>query len=265
MTDISIELLRQLLRYEPETGKLYWLSRDVSLFHESATRTAAGTCKWWNGRFAGKEAFTATGVHGCRAGRIFGQAHYAHRVAWALHHGGWPTDEIDHQDGDRANNRISNLREVMRQQEAGNTADLQDRNASRQTARELSAGLIKMDRGAQIQGAFAEAGAKAKTADSAAQREHEERMERIRNDGRIKQIIAQAKADGLKVASTEVDDDTGAVSVIFNNGTGMIVPNVIARRQPKSSAQGAGSSLLDQGGQLGTPPANRPPLSSFDR
>ena len=35
-----------------------------------------------------------------------------HRVVWALHHGRWPADMIDHIDTDRTNNRIENLREA---------------------------------------------------------------------------------------------------------------------------------------------------------
>lgn len=37
-----------------------------------------------------------------------------HRIIWCLHHGRWPLPgmEIDHRDGNRANNLIENLREV---------------------------------------------------------------------------------------------------------------------------------------------------------
>ena len=38
----------------------------------------------------------------------------AHRLAWALHTGGWPKGEIDHIDGDESNNRIVNLRDVSK-------------------------------------------------------------------------------------------------------------------------------------------------------
>lgn len=49
----------------------------------------------------------------------------AHRIAWLLEHGDWPKGQIDHVDGDPANNRISNLRDV--------TGSENNRNRSRCT------------------------------------------------------------------------------------------------------------------------------------
>jgi len=101
----SPAILRQLLRYEPETGKLFWLIRDRSFFATDKDH------KWWNGRFAGKQAFTARcGSMNHRHGKIFGQSHRAHIVAWAIHYGEWPSDDVDHIHGVDAGDWIENLR-----------------------------------------------------------------------------------------------------------------------------------------------------------
>jgi hypothetical protein len=65
----------------------------------------------WNTRYGGKPALTAPS-HGYRHGTIFGKWYLAHRVAWALHHGAWPSQHIDHISGDTGDNRIENLRDV---------------------------------------------------------------------------------------------------------------------------------------------------------
>lgn len=93
--------LRQLLRYEAETGKLFWLPRD--------TGTRGG--RYFNTRYAGKEALTGP-TKGYLAGSIRDKPAKAHRVAWAIHFGEWPNGMIDHINQDRADNRITNLRVV---------------------------------------------------------------------------------------------------------------------------------------------------------
>jgi hypothetical protein len=95
---IDAKQFRELLRYEPETGKLYWLHRDAAR-------------PQWNARYANREAFTALDKDGYRRGKIHRRGYLAHRIIWAIVYGEWP-DQIDHIDGDKVNNRINNLRSV---------------------------------------------------------------------------------------------------------------------------------------------------------
>lgn len=106
------EELRQLLRYEPETGKLFWRERPASMFKATSYRTAEGCAANWNSRWAGKEALTAPLATGHLMGRIFRGPYYAHRVAWAIYYGEWPKGDVDHINHDPADNRITNLRDV---------------------------------------------------------------------------------------------------------------------------------------------------------
>lgn len=113
------EELRKLLRYEPDTGKLYWLERTLDLFRDGK-QSAEHNCAAWNGRFANKEAFTAVHGEGYRQGTIFSRVYFAHRVIWAMVHGAWPADQLDHINGVRDDNRIKNLRAVTNQENGRN-------------------------------------------------------------------------------------------------------------------------------------------------
>jgi hypothetical protein len=88
MKTVDLELARQLLNYDPETGVFTWTQQD-------AARA---------GKRAGVEredgAFVLT---------FAGHTVYAHRLAFALVHGEWPR-WVAHLDGNMGNNRISNLR-----------------------------------------------------------------------------------------------------------------------------------------------------------
>lgn len=112
--DISAEELRKLLRYEPETGKLFWLPRPADMF--ASVRDANA----WNARFAGSEAFISTDKDGYRRGAIFCRRHFAHRIIWLFVYGEWPVEQIDHINGDTSDNRLENLREATRSENSMN-------------------------------------------------------------------------------------------------------------------------------------------------
>lgn len=103
---IDPAMLRKLLRYEPETGKLFWLPRTQDMMPPGLNAAV------WNGQYAGNEAFTATGSHGYRASRVQNIQCLAHRLIWAICNSHWPTSQIDHINGDKQDNRIENLRAV---------------------------------------------------------------------------------------------------------------------------------------------------------
>jgi len=112
------EVLLQLLRYEPDTGKLFWLERGVEFFENGVGQYTAGrAAAVWNARFAGAEAFTALS-RGYPYGQIFNTKYLAHRVIWKMHTGEDPDDVIDHVSGRITDNRIENLRAASQTQNA---------------------------------------------------------------------------------------------------------------------------------------------------
>lgn len=101
----SPEVLRQLLRYDPATGKLFWRERPREWFKSDRAFNAH------NARDAGKEAFVTLHHEGYFRSMIYGRFYPAHRVIWAMQHDEWP-DQVDHINGDRQDNRLVNLRHV---------------------------------------------------------------------------------------------------------------------------------------------------------
>lgn len=122
---LSPHVLKQFLRYEPETGKLFWLGHPKWTVQVSA-------------RLTGREAITAINKDGYFSGKVLGRTMLAHRVAWAIHHGEWPDGMIDHINGDRKDNRICNLKVTDRHGNGKN-------RASTRKASELPSG-VSIDR-----------------------------------------------------------------------------------------------------------------------
>lgn len=93
--------LHQVMVYNPETGVFTWLPRQVHHF----------TDKTWNSRFANKSAGCLSS-DGYRQIRIGGRSFRAARLAWLYMTGSWPTDLVDHIDGNQLNDCWINLREA---------------------------------------------------------------------------------------------------------------------------------------------------------
>lgn len=102
----TADFVRNILQYDPTTGVFRWRER-------SDVRAS------WNPQFAGKRA-GSIGSTGYLKVSINDQTFLGHRLAWLIMTGAWPAHEIDHKDGNPANNRWDNLRRATRQQNQQN-------------------------------------------------------------------------------------------------------------------------------------------------
>lgn len=114
---LTADRLRELLYYNPETGVFVW-------------RVQKG--RRLPGDRAGHRKSNGY-VEIC----IDQVVHYAHRLAWLLTKGCWPTDLLDHRNGVRHDNHIDNLRE------ANNTANNQNQ---RRASKNNKLGLLGVSR-----------------------------------------------------------------------------------------------------------------------
>lgn len=89
---IDLESARQTFSYDLETGQVRWKAR-------TGQRSKVG-------------ALVGSEHDGYLRVKLAGRLYMLHRLAWFIHTGEWPKHEIDHINGDRRDNRITNLRDV---------------------------------------------------------------------------------------------------------------------------------------------------------
>jgi hypothetical protein len=98
---VSADRARALLTYESDTGNFRWRTNRKG----GARAGSIAGSKMPNG-------YWKIGIDG--------REYLAHRIAWLMVHDRWPTDEIDHVNGNPTDNRLSNLREASRVENSQN-------------------------------------------------------------------------------------------------------------------------------------------------
>ena len=103
--ELTTEQIKEYLEYFPETGKIIWKKTKNN---RALKGTEAGCLE--------KSGYIRL--------RFNNKLFSAHRIAWFLYTGSFPTFHLDHINGIRNDNRISNLREATTYQNSQNRRNL---------------------------------------------------------------------------------------------------------------------------------------------
>jgi len=117
---LPVEKIIKLVDYDPNFGSLTWLPRTEGDF-KNGKYTAARKAAMWNARYAGTKVGNADLLSGYEQTRILGVNYKCHQLAWIVFYKEIPSKDIDHINGDRSDNRISNLRLASKSLNARNT------------------------------------------------------------------------------------------------------------------------------------------------
>lgn len=117
-SDITIDLIKSILEYNPKSGKLIWKPRTLEMFVDGK-HSKEHSCATWNARYAGREAGGLDKDGHCQIS-IFKKRYFVHRIIWLLENGEWPKNGLDHKNIIPHDNRINNLRHASTAQNAWN-------------------------------------------------------------------------------------------------------------------------------------------------
>lgn len=108
---LTVAYVRERFAYCPETGVLTWKTTP----YPSKLGKPVGSL----------------GSHGYLVVNLLGSPQLLHRIAWAIVHGEFPRDRLDHINRVRTDNRVSNLRACTHAQNLANSGLRRDNTSGR--------------------------------------------------------------------------------------------------------------------------------------
>lgn len=101
MSELTQERARELFNYDPDTGVV---TRKITTSHNAIKGSTVG--------YVTTSGYLSLSVQN--------KHYYVHRIIWLLVYGNFPSDQTDHKNQIRTDNRLSNLRSVTRKTNSKN-------------------------------------------------------------------------------------------------------------------------------------------------